>query len=171
MSGLDIRSLYVPIRNDRPTRDLAHADHQTDGKTGRRSYPGAGALRLWRRPSPPSIGIRCSKTLAPRPMAPRCDNDVIQKFSATCCASPGAVASGPWKFRPPMQFDCMAARPFGRTSRSGCPGKFSPAMWVGRCRACRQAHGVAHAALAALMIVGVGLPAHFRIQLSPCWKF
>jgi hypothetical protein len=31
--------------------------------------------------------------------------------------------------------------------------------------------GVAHAALAALMIVGVGLPAHFRIQLSPCRKF
>ena len=59
----------------------------------------------------------------------------------------------------------------GADRRLVCPGKFSPAMWVGRCRACRQAHGVAHAALAALMIVGVGLPAHFRIQLSPCWKF
>jgi hypothetical protein len=26
-------------------------------------------------------------------------------------------------------------------------------------------------ALATLVMVGVGLPAHFRIQLSPCWKF
>ena len=35
----------------------------------------------------------------------------------------------------------------------------------------RLARKRAHAALAAFVIVGVGLPAHFRIQLSPCWKF
>src|SRR5712691_11191113 len=35
----------------------------------------------------------------------------------------------------------------------------------------RMARKLAHAALAALVIVGVGLPAHFRIQVSPCRKF
>jgi len=35
----------------------------------------------------------------------------------------------------------------------------------------RIARKLAQAALAALVMVGVGLPAHFRIQLSPCWKF
>ena len=30
--GLDFCSLYVLIRHDRPTRELAHADPQTDGK-------------------------------------------------------------------------------------------------------------------------------------------
>jgi len=35
----------------------------------------------------------------------------------------------------------------------------------------RIARKLAHAALAALMIVGVGLPAHFKIQPSPCQKF
>jgi len=35
----------------------------------------------------------------------------------------------------------------------------------------RIARKLADAALAALVMVGVGLSAHFRIQLSPCWKF
>jgi hypothetical protein len=35
MSGLDIRSLYVLVRNDRPTRELAHADPKADGKARR----------------------------------------------------------------------------------------------------------------------------------------
>jgi hypothetical protein len=35
LSGLDFCSSYVLIRNDRPTRELAHADPETDGKTGR----------------------------------------------------------------------------------------------------------------------------------------
>jgi hypothetical protein len=35
----------------------------------------------------------------------------------------------------------------------------------------RIARKLAQAALAALVMVGVGLQAHFRIQLSPCWKF
>src|SRR5947209_18406798 len=33
--GLDFRSLYVLIRNVRPTRELAHADPKADGKAGR----------------------------------------------------------------------------------------------------------------------------------------
>ena len=33
--GLDFCSLYVLIRNDRPTRELAHADPKADGKAGR----------------------------------------------------------------------------------------------------------------------------------------
>jgi hypothetical protein len=33
--GLDFCSLYVLIRNVRPTRELAHADPEADGKTGR----------------------------------------------------------------------------------------------------------------------------------------
>jgi hypothetical protein len=32
--GLDFCSLYVLVRNDRPTRELAHTDPKTDGKTG-----------------------------------------------------------------------------------------------------------------------------------------
>src|ERR1700730_10275450 len=82
------------------------------------------------RPSPPNIGIRCSKTLGPRPTAPRCDSDVFWKFSVTCCASPAAVASEPWKSRPPTQSDCMAATRSGRTWRSGCsttPASSAPA--------------------------------------------
>jgi hypothetical protein len=35
LSGLDFCSLYVLIQNDRPTRELAHADPKTDGKAGR----------------------------------------------------------------------------------------------------------------------------------------
>jgi hypothetical protein len=67
-----VRSYYVLIPNDRPTRELAHADPQQMEKLaselpeGRRS-----PLRLPMHPSPTRIGIRCSRTLAPRPMAPR----------------------------------------------------------------------------------------------------
>ena len=35
LSGLDNCSCYVLIRHDRSTRELAHADTQTDGKIGR----------------------------------------------------------------------------------------------------------------------------------------
>jgi hypothetical protein len=35
VSGLDFCSLYVLVGNDRPTRELAHADPKTDGKAGR----------------------------------------------------------------------------------------------------------------------------------------
>jgi hypothetical protein len=35
LSGLDFCSLYVLIRNDRPTRELAHAEPKADGKAGR----------------------------------------------------------------------------------------------------------------------------------------
>ena len=35
LGGPDFCSLYVLIRNDRPTRELAHADPKADGKTGR----------------------------------------------------------------------------------------------------------------------------------------
>jgi hypothetical protein len=34
-NGLDFCSLFVLIQNDRPTRELAHADPKTNGKTGR----------------------------------------------------------------------------------------------------------------------------------------
>jgi hypothetical protein len=35
LSGLDFCSLYVLIRNDRSTRELAYADPEADGKAGR----------------------------------------------------------------------------------------------------------------------------------------
>jgi hypothetical protein len=82
------------------------------------------------RPSRRNTGNLCSKTLAPTRPQPRSGGDVFRKFSVTSCASPAAAASGPWKSRPPMQFDCTAATRFGRTWRSGCsttPASSAPA--------------------------------------------
>jgi PAS fold len=90
----------------------------------------APPLRLRMRPSRPDTGNRSSKTLAPARPGSRFASDVFRKFSATYCASPAAAASGPWKSRPPMQSDCMAATRSGRTSRSGCsttPASSAPA--------------------------------------------
>src|ERR1700730_1933730 len=50
--GLDICSCYVLIRHDRPTRELAHADTQTNGKTGRRNRPAASGPRCGSRGAP-----------------------------------------------------------------------------------------------------------------------
>jgi len=119
--GLDFCSLYVLIRNDRPTCELAHADPETDGKTALKPPVGeALPLRLQMCPSRRNIGNRYSKTLVPARPGPSCGSDVFPRFSATCCASSAAAASGPWKSRPPMQSDCMAATRSGRTSRSDC---------------------------------------------------
>jgi hypothetical protein len=35
LNGLDICSLFVLIQNERPTRELAQADPEANGKTGR----------------------------------------------------------------------------------------------------------------------------------------
>jgi hypothetical protein len=53
LGGLDNRSLYVLIRNDRPTRELAHADPKTDGKAGRRGWPKVGGTRCGSGRAPP----------------------------------------------------------------------------------------------------------------------
>jgi hypothetical protein len=43
-SGLDLYSLYVLIRDDRSTRELARADPEAAGRTGRSSRPKTGFL-------------------------------------------------------------------------------------------------------------------------------
>ncbi|MGY2849156.1 hypothetical protein ACVIWU_000962 [Bradyrhizobium sp. USDA 4509] len=57
-------------------------------------------------------------------------SDAFRKSRPTCCASPAAGASGPWKSRPPMPSACMAPTLSGGTSRSGCsttPASSAPA--------------------------------------------
>ena len=106
---------------------------KADGKTGRcsRRQESSAAAAAPDAPLPAGIlGIGTQRPSRRRDRGTQSGSDVFPKFSATCCASPAAAASGPWKSRPPMQSDCTAATRSGRTSRSGCsttPASSAPA--------------------------------------------
>jgi hypothetical protein len=61
----------------------------------------------------------------------------------------------------------------GADGKLVCPRKFSAAMWWADAELAgkRIARKLARAALAALVMVSGELPGHFRVQLSPCWRF
>jgi outer membrane lipase/esterase len=72
LSGLDFCSLYVLIRNDRPTRELAHADPEADGNARRNTYVpsqpyGSGVYSngpVWASNAASQLGVTLQPSLA-----------------------------------------------------------------------------------------------------------
>jgi hypothetical protein len=120
-AGIDALRIDRIVPHDLPGDELAHADTQTDGEIGRRRRPKGTRPRCGSRRSASAriLGLPAQGILAPATAFGR-DNESYRISRAMCCASPAAAASGPWKSRPSMRSDFMAATQFGRMSRNGC---------------------------------------------------